>query len=122
MGKPTDQQIENIIGDMLRTGVFLSSAFVAGGGICYLLESGSEKPAYHSFHGEPEALRSISGILNGAVALDPRSMIQLGLLLLIATPVARVLFSIAAFAAQRDWTYVVITWVVAVILLFSLIT
>jgi uncharacterized membrane protein len=85
-----------------------------------LLQSGAEQPAFQSFHGEPEALRSISGIVRGAVALDPRSLIQLGLLLLIATPVARVLFSIAAFAAQRDWTYVAVTLVVAAILLFSL--
>jgi len=65
-------------------------------------------------------LRSVSGIVRGAILLDARSWIQLGLLVLIATPVARVLFSIFAFAAQRDRTYVAITLIVATVLLYSL--
>jgi uncharacterized membrane protein len=121
MTKPSDEQIEIIIGGMLRTGVVLSSALVAGGGIWYLWQSGAETPQYGVFRGEPETLRSISGIVRGAAALDPKCWIQLGLLLLIATPVARVLFSIAAFAAQRDRTYVAVTALVAAILLFSLL-
>jgi uncharacterized membrane protein len=62
-------------------------------------------------------LRSVSGIVRGAVV---RSWIQLGLLLLIATPVARVLSSIFAFTAQRDRTYVAVTLIVAAVLLYSL--
>ena len=118
--KPTDQRIENIIGGMLRVGVILSTAFVLGGGIWYLFQFGAGRPEYRSFQGEPAMLRSVSGIVRGAVALDERSWIQLGLLLLIATPVARVLFSIFAFAAQRDRTYVTITLIVAGVLLYSL--
>jgi uncharacterized membrane protein len=120
MNKPSDQSIENIIGAMLRVGVVLSSALVLGGGIWYLFRFGEQRPVYGAFRGEPEALRSITGIILGAVALEPRFWIQLGLLVLIATPVARVVFSIGAFAAQRDRTYVVITLIVAAILLYSL--
>jgi uncharacterized membrane protein len=120
MTKPSDEQVEIIIGVMLRVGVILSSVLVAGGGIWYLCQSGAGAPAYDSFHGAPAALRTMSGIARGAAALDPKSWIQLGLLALIATPVARVLFSVVAFAAQRDRTYVVITMLVAAILLFSL--
>jgi uncharacterized membrane protein len=105
---------------MLRSGVILSTALVLGGGIWYLFQFGAERPEYGTFHGEPAMLRSVSGIVRGAVALDARSWVQLGLLVLIATPVARVLFSIFAFAAQRDRTYVTITLVVAVVLLYSL--
>ena len=47
-------------------------------------------------------------------------MIQLGLLLLIATPVARVAFSLVAFIRQRDRTYIVITTIVLGLLLYSL--
>jgi len=120
MQTPSDERIENIIGALLRAGVILSASIVLGGGVWYLVLFGSHRPAYGKFHGEPEALRRISGIVRGAMALDARSWIQLGLLVMIATPVARVLFSIAAFAAQRDRTYVVITLIVAAILLFSL--
>ena len=117
---PTDQRIENIIAGMLRAGVILSTALVFGGGVWYLFQFGAGRPEYGTFHGEPSMLRSVSGIVRGAVALDARSWIQLGLLLLIATPVARVFFSIFAFAAQRDRTYVVVTLIVAVVLLYSL--
>ena len=115
-----DQRIENIIAGMLRAGVILSTALVLGGGVWYLLRFGAGRPEYGAFQGEPAVLRSVSGIVRGAVALDARSWIQLGLLLLVATPVARVLFSIFAFAEERDWTYVAITLIVAAVLLYSL--
>jgi uncharacterized membrane protein len=120
MKGPSDEQMESIIGLMLRVGVILSTAFVMGGGIWYIAQSGARTPEYRTFHGEPPALRTMTGIVRGAVELDPRAWIQLGLLILIATPVARVLFSIAAFAAQRDRAYVAITLLVAAILLYSL--
>ena len=46
-------------------------------------------------------------------------IIQMGLLLLIATPVARVVFSVFAFAVQRDSLYVAVTLVVLVVLALS---
>jgi len=70
--------------------------------------------------GEPTDLRTLSGIVRDALALRGRGIIQLGLLLLIATPVARVAFSVAAFAIQRDRLYVVVTLMVLAILLYSL--
>jgi len=121
MDKPSDQSIENIIGAMLRVGVVLSTGLVLGGGVWYLLRSAVERADYSAFRGEPAALRNISGIVHGALGLDPRSWIQLGLLVLIATPVARVVFSIGAFAAQRDGMYVNITLIVAAILFYSLL-
>ena len=120
MRAPTDEQMDNVIGLMLRAGVILSTAFVLGGGIWYILQFGEQTPQYRTFHGEPAAMRSVTGIVRGAVELDPRAWIQLGLLILIATPVGRVLFSIAAFAAQRDRAYVGITLIVAAILFYSL--
>jgi uncharacterized membrane protein len=45
---------------------------------------------------------------------------QLGLLLLIATPIARVMFSAVAFAMERDRMYVGFTLIVLAVLLYSL--
>jgi len=120
MSKIDDERIAVIIGGMLRSGVVVSSAFVLGGGIWYLIRHGAGQPDYGKFHGVPADLRTLSGIFHGVADLDPRSWIQLGLLILIATPVVRVLFSIFAFADERDWPYVGITVLVAAILLFSL--
>jgi len=116
----SDQKVDNIIGSLLRFGVILAATVVALGGAWYLIRHGFAHPSYHAFVGEPSDLRSLDGILGGIRTLHARSIIQLGVLLLIATPVARVAFSVAAFAMQRDRTYVVITLVVLAVLLFSL--
>jgi uncharacterized membrane protein len=116
-----DQRIEIIIGTLLRTGVIMAATVVLIGGILYLVHFGHNVPNYATFHGEPEQLKSVADIFRGAIALDPRAIIQFGLLLLIATPVARVVFSAIAFAIERDYMYVVITLIVLGILLYSLI-
>ena len=116
----SDKRAEEIIGILLRTGVTIAAVIVFGAAIPYLLQHGASKPDYHVFRGEPGELRHISGILHGARALEPAAIIQLGLLLLIATPVARVAFSVVAFAEERDWLYVAITLIVLGLLLFSL--
>jgi uncharacterized membrane protein len=115
-----DQRIEIIIGTLLRTGVVLAAIVVLAGGLLYLTQFGRGTPNFATFHGEPERLKSLSDIVRGAIALDPREIIQFGLLLLIATPVARVIFSAIAFAIERDYMYVVITLIVLGILMYSL--
>ena len=90
------------------------------GGVVYLLRHGHEVPDYRVFRGEPGDLRSVSGIVSDARSLSGRGLIQLGLLLLIATPIARVVFSVAGFLRQRNWMYVVITLLVLALLAYSL--
>jgi uncharacterized membrane protein len=116
----TDKRAEEIIGILLRTGVTIAAFIVLGGAIPYLLKHGAATPHYHTFRGEPNNLRHVAGIVKGSIALDPAAIIQLGLLLLIATPVARVAFSVFAFAEERDWMYVVITLIVLALLVYSL--
>jgi uncharacterized membrane protein len=117
----TEQQLENIVGNLLRVGVMLAAVVVFGGGALYLIRHGASSPDYRVFHGEPADLRSVPGVVTEALSLQGRGIIQLGLLLLIATPIARVAFSVFAFAQQRDRTYVVVTLVVFGILLYSLL-
>jgi uncharacterized membrane protein len=74
------------------------------------------------FRGEPGDLQSVTGIIADAKAFDGRGLIQLGVLVLIATPIARVAFSVIGFARQRDWLYVVMTLVVLVLLVYSVTT
>jgi uncharacterized membrane protein len=115
-----DFRIEIIVGTLLRTGVIIAASVVLFGAVLYLTRHGHEIPNYASFHGEPESLKSPVEIFQGVTHMSARAIIQLGLLLLIATPVARVLFSAIAFALERDPMYVVITLIVLAILLFSL--
>jgi uncharacterized membrane protein len=117
----TDEQVEAIVGTLLRVGVLLAAAVVCVGGAFYLIRHGASVPHYRVFYGEPTDLRSISGIVTDVLALQSRGIIQLGLLLLVATPVARVAFSVFAFARQGDRTYVIIALVVLAVLLYSLV-
>ncbi len=116
----TDQRVEEMIGNLLRVGVTLAAAVVLLGEVVYLARHGVAAPQYHVFKGQPADLRTLSGILKGALTFRGRHLIQLGLLLLIATPLARVAFSVAAFALQRDRLYVVVTFVVLAVLVYSL--
>jgi uncharacterized membrane protein len=115
-----DQRIEIIIGILLRTGVFLAASVVAIGAVIYLGHHGHEIISYSAFHGEPADLEGLSAIVRGALAGTGRAIIQLGFILLIATPVARVAFSAIGFAIEGDYLYVAITLIVLAILLFSL--
>jgi uncharacterized membrane protein len=98
----------------------LAATVVLAGGILYLIRYGTTTPDYRVFRGEPADLRSVSGILADAISLRSRGVIQFGLLLLVATPVARVAFSVFAFARHYDLTYVVLTLIVLAILIYSL--
>ncbi len=116
----TDERLEQFLGSLLRAGVLASAALVLAGGILYLAQHGSAIPDYRFFSGEPSDLRHIRGIVRDAFTLRARGLIQLGLLVLVATPVARVFFSLVGFAIERDRTYVIATLIVLVILLYGL--
>jgi uncharacterized membrane protein len=115
-----ERRMDEIMGRLLRAGVILSAAFVLGGGAVYLARHPEPVTDYRVFQGEPEEMRTISGIFHEALAFRGRGLIQLGLLILIATPIARVAFSMVAFLYQRDWTYVVVTLIVLGLLVYSL--
>jgi uncharacterized membrane protein len=110
----TDDRMERIIGNLLRAGVVLAAAVVAAGGAWYLVDSASAVGDYRQFHAGRGGLHSL------ATLPGPPTLILIGLLILIATPVARVAFSLVAFALERDWLYVGIATVVLATLLYSI--
>ena len=120
MAKPTDQELDIAIAGMLRFGVTLAALVVLAGGLLSLRHPWTAIPDYSHFHAGDLALRTIPGIFRGALGLEPQSIMQLGLILLIATPVARVVFCVGGFARQRSRLYVVISSAGLLILLFSL--
>jgi uncharacterized membrane protein len=117
----SDHAVEQFIGRLLQLGVLLAALVALTGGVLVLAQHGGAVTSYAVFHGEPELLRSISSIVRGAVALNSVALVQLGLLLLIATPIARVAFTLGAFALQRDGVYVIVTTIVLVLLLYGFI-
>jgi uncharacterized membrane protein len=115
-----EQRMEDTIAGLLRGGVLLSAFVVIAGAVLYLGAHPLARVSYRSFVGVPEQLRNVHGIVRSAFSGQARSIMQLGLLLLIATPVARVVFSILAFAVEGDRMYVVFTLIVLAVLLYSL--
>jgi uncharacterized membrane protein len=115
-----DKRIETLVGVMLRTGVLLAAAVVLTGGVLYLAQNRGPRPDYEHFRGEPARLMNLSAIEHGVMTGDARSIIMLGLLLLIATPVARVGMCIVGFLMERDKLYVAVSSVVMAILVYSL--
>lgn len=120
--KISDRSIERMVSVLLRSGVLISGSVVLIGGVYYLLRHGGEAADYHIFHGQPRIDCSVAEIVKSAFALRARSIIQFGILMLIATPIARVAFSLVGFALEKDRTYVVITAIVLAVLLYSLIS
>ncbi len=116
-----DRHMETIIGNLLRTGVLLAGAVVLCGAVVYLVRHGGDRPDFHLFRGEPADLCSLTGIVADALHLSGRGIIQLGLVLLIATPVVRVAACSIAFARQRDRLYVAVSLVVLSFLMYSLL-
>ena len=115
-----DKRVEMFLGRLLRWGVLLAALVVFVGGVWFVASSYEVPQDYRVFRGEPVELRAVPQIVQKAVALYPLGLIQLGLLLLIATPVARVVFSVLGFALERDWMYVVITLLVLGLLIYTL--
>jgi uncharacterized membrane protein len=118
-----DHAMQTLIGNLLRAGVILSASVVLLGSCVYLFHHGMEKTHYDVFLQAPAEMRDAGGIVKNTFAgpWHGRGLIQLGLLLLIATPVARVALAMAAFARIRDKLYVAVTAVVFFILIFSLL-
>jgi uncharacterized membrane protein len=119
MAEGSDHRLEMAMGRMLQIGVTGSALVVLAGGILYLKQFGGAQPNYRHFHGAPAGLVSVHGILSGLSQFDTRSVIAFGILLLIATPICRVIFGVVGFALLRDRFYAGVSAVVLGILLFS---
>ncbi|MBD2210447.1 DUF1634 domain-containing protein [Nostoc linckia FACHB-104] len=117
----SEQKFENLLSNLLKFGVLIASAVVLFGGIIYLVHHGSETARYHFFRGEPSDFRSPQGVVKALLSGSDRAIIQLGILLMIATPIIRVIISFFAFLIRRIWSFALITFLVLTSLIYSLI-
>ncbi len=116
-----DKRLETIIGKLLRAGVLFSALVVAAGGVLYLVLNHAARVSFRTFAAGGPQMRTVSGILQSAAHLRSEGLMQAGLVLLILTPVARVVMAIAGFALEGDRLYAVVSFIVLVILAFSLL-
>ena len=117
----SDRQMERLVGAVLRAGVLLATALVLAGAAIHLARHGGERADFRAFRAEPWAAGGLAEVARGVLEHSGAGLVRLGLLALIATPIARVACSLASFLAQRDGTYVAITLAVLAVLGLSLL-
>lgn len=120
MSDRIDQRFESAMGRMLQIGVTTAAIVVLIGAVLYLRHAAGPMPSYHQFHGAPAAYESVHGILDGLVNFNGQGLIAFGILLLIATPICRVVFGVVGFSLLRDRFYTAVSLTVLMILILSL--
>ena len=122
MNRLTDAKLETAIGQVLRAGVCLAAGVVIVGAALFLsIAAGSPRPDYRHFQPGPAALSSVHAIVANTMKGDGASIIQFGLLLLIATPIVRVAVALVGFLLEHDWLYSAVSATVFFILMYSVV-
>jgi uncharacterized membrane protein len=116
-----DDRTEQVVGNVLRLGVLIAAAVTLVGGVLYLMQAGATRPDYHTFRGASSPLRSLTAIARGVAAGNAEAIVQAGVVLLIATPIARVALTLIAFAVRKDRLYAMISALVLVLLAYGLL-
>jgi uncharacterized membrane protein len=116
-----DARMELVMGRLLQVGVLLSALVVLVGGAMYLRGHAGERVTYRVFAARPIEVRHPAGLLRGIAGRDAAAIIELGILLLVATPVCRVVFAVIAFALERDRLYVAVSVGVLAVLMYGLL-
>lgn len=116
-----EKNFQNIIGNLLRYGVWISLAVAFIGGIVYLMHHGNEIEDYSVFkENNKNIFEVITSVYNGLIQGKGDSIIFSGIILLFLTPVFRVILSLFSFLLEKDYLYVVITTIVIGIIILSI--
>ncbi|MDB5009003.1 MAG: hypothetical protein JWP45_3396 [Mucilaginibacter sp.] len=121
MGKFKDTDIQTLIGLVLRIGIITSVSIVFIGGVFYLYRHGLTIEDYRVFKGIPDFVQHPESLIKGFFDLKGQAIIQTGIILLIATPILRVIFSAIGFVLEKDYMYVGISLLVLFIIFMSLL-
>jgi uncharacterized membrane protein len=123
-----ERDMELFIGKLLRYGVMLACGITLFGGLVYLIQNHGcsmehykPTPDGQPFPGVAHYLRELSTIFPRLSDFDGAAIIQLGVCVLIATPIFRVAFSVIAFLIEKDYLYVVITLIVLAIIMANIL-
>ena len=122
VNKPSisDKDIQAILGTLLRAGVIMSMSIVLVGGIIFLIHNKGVITDYDVFKPELSKFSSIAAIFKGVTTFHGDAIVQFGILMLIFTPIARIIFAIFSFLIERDYLYVLIGFIILAIITISL--
>lgn len=115
-----DKDIQVILGTLLRAGVIISMTIVLIGGVVFLIHNKGVITDYKVFKPELAKFSSIAAIFKGLLTFHGDAIVQFGILMLIFTPVARIVFAIFSFLIEKDYLYVLIGLIILAIITISL--
>ena len=113
MTKLTQEQGEKAIAIVLRYGALLATVVMAVGITLTLVHGipatiGESRPVH------------LELLVEQVLRLEPVAIIELGILLLLFTPIARIVIAVIGFALERQWKYVAISLGVLAVVLLSI--
>ena len=118
-----DEQIQNSLARVMLTGVLVAAAIMGAGLIWFVATHEGMPPGDHVFRGEPKYFENPISMLQRAFDLKEvghrRSLIIIGVVLLLINPLIRVAFAAVGFAVEGDRRYTVISLVVLAVLVLS---
>ena len=115
-----EKDIQVLLGTLLRAGVIISMSIVLIGGIIFLIHNNGAITDYKVFTPELSKFSSITEIFAGLLTLQGDAIVQFGVLMLIFTPIARIIFAIFSFLLEKDYLYVLIGFIILAIIAISL--
>ncbi|WP_316739671.1 DUF1634 domain-containing protein [Pedobacter aquatilis] len=115
-----EKDIQVLLGTLLRAGVIISMSTVLIGGIIFLIHNNGAITDYKVFTPELSKFSSVLEILKGVTTFKGDAIVQFGVLMLIFTPIARIIFAIFSFLIEKDYLYVLIGFIILAIIAISL--
>lgn len=121
LDRERERAMEHLIGWSMLIGVLVAGAIVLGGGVLYLAQHAGEPVQYHVFQGTHAEFDSVGGVTTAMFGGSHRAWVQLGLMMLVALQLVRVILAGALFTRERDWIYVVLTTFVLGVLVYGFV-
>jgi uncharacterized membrane protein len=115
----TDVDLNRSVGNLLRLGVILSVATSLVGFIKLFIEGFEMPKKYSSLVVGTSSEKVWSHFWNSLCKGEGMAIIQLGILLLIFTPLMRIVFALIGYLKEKDYVYVVISSIVLAIMAVS---
>lgn len=117
--KENEDRLRALLARIMLWGVGIAAAIMLGGLVVFLAGHAGTPTGDRKFTGEPADLTHPAEIFRAAVTGNNLSLMQVGVLLLLANPLVRVALAAWGYAASRDRLYAGIAALVFAVLVVS---